>query len=139
MNLTELKECVELLEVMAGQTSRKKRMEEVERLTDEYVGSTGRTPSEELLTRMANVILHEELTDSHPDKMSRKITPEMSEDERRRHEYPILSDRMYVARVSGDQRKKRKDGTTITEVPLSHAMNRGMDGKDYTLPSRKTK
>lgn len=126
MNLTELKECVELLEVTAGQTSRKKRMVEVERLTDEYVESTGRTPSEELLTRMANVILHEELTDKRADKMTLE-------------EYPIMSDSQYERRTTGGQRPTRKDGNVIREVPLSHAMNRGMDGKDYARPSRKTK
>lgn len=139
MTRDDLIECVEVLEVMAAHTSREKRMTEVERLTDEYIEANGYPPDGGVLERLSNVILHEELTDPHPDKMSRKITADMSEDEKRRHEYPIMSDRMYEARVSGDQRRRRKDGTTIIEVPLAQARNMGLDGKNYNLPVRRIK
>lgn len=125
MNITDLRECVEMLEAMAPVTSRKKRMAEVERLTDEYIASTGLVPDGALLERMTNVILHEELTDNDEHKMSR-------------NEYPIMSDSMYERRVEGKHQSssKRKDKLIFREVPLSHAMNRGIDGKDYNVPSR---
>lgn len=125
MNIVELRECVEMLEAMAPTTTRKKRMAEVERLTDEYIASSGRVPDNELLERMTNVILHEELTDNDKDKMQK-------------NEYPILSDSMYERRVEGKHQSssKRKDKLIFREVPLSHAVNRGMDGKDYNVPTR---
>lgn len=125
MTLNELRECVELLEEMAGTTSRKRRIEEVERLTSEYIEASGRIPDGALLERMTNVVLHEELTDNDKDKMQK-------------YEYPILSDSMYQRRTEGRRgASKRKDKLTLREVPLSHAMNRGLDGKDYNVPNRK--
>jgi hypothetical protein len=125
MNLTELRECVDLLEELAPTTTRKRRMAEVERLTDEYIESTGRVPDGALLERMTNVILHEELTDNDEHKMSR-------------NEYPILSDSMYERRVEGKHQSssKRKDKLIFREVPLSHARNIGTDGNNYNTPSR---
>lgn len=124
MNIVELRECVELLEELAPTTTRKRRMAEVERLTDEYIAYTGRVPDDALLERMTNVILHEELTDNDKDKMQK-------------NEYPILSDSMYERRTEGRRgASKRKDKLTLREVPLSHARNIGVDGKDYTQPTR---
>src|SRR5690606_20937468 len=109
MNLTELRECVDLLEELAPTTTRKRRMTEVERLTDEYIASTGRVPDGALLERMANVILHEELTDNDEHKIAHK-------------EYPILSDSMYQPKTEGRRGdSNRKDKLTLREVPLSHA------------------
>lgn len=124
MTLGELRECVDLLEELAPVTTRKRRMQEVERLTDEYIAFSGRTPSDDLLARMTDVILHEELSDKRPDKMTLE-------------EYPIMSDRQYEKRTVPGKRSKRKDGTSIMEVPLSQARNRGLDGKDYNLPIRR--
>lgn len=125
MNITELRECVEMLEEMASITTRKKRVAEVERLTDEYIAASGRVPDGALLERMTNVILHEELTDNDKDKMQK-------------YEYPILSDSMYQRRTEGRRGKsKRKDKLVLREVPLSHARNLGADGKNYTVPNRK--
>lgn len=123
MDLTDLKECVEVLELMASSTTRERRIAEVERLTDEYVSHTGRVPDEALLLRMANVVLHEELTDKRPDKMTLE-------------EYPILSDSQYERRTSGAMRATRRDGTSIREVPLTKARNIGADGKNYNEPKR---
>ena len=124
MNLNELRECVEVLELMASSTSREKRMNEVERLTDEYIAHTGRVPDSDLLHRMTQVVLHEELTDKRADKMTLE-------------EYPILSDSQYERRTSGMQRHTRKDGSVIREVPITQARNIGTDGKDYSLPQRR--
>lgn len=125
MNLTELRECVDMLEEMAARTTRKRRMTEVERLTDEYIASTGRVPDNELLKRMTDVILHEELTDNDKDKMQK-------------YEYPILSDSMYARRTEGRHGgTPRKDKLVFREVPLTQARNIGTDGKDYSLPQRR--
>ncbi|MCA1800333.1 MAG: hypothetical protein LC650_03480, partial [Actinobacteria bacterium] len=94
------------------------------RLTDEYVATNAVAIDGKLLERMTNVILHEELTDKRADKMTLE-------------EYPIMSDSQYERRTTGKLRNARKDGTTVTEVPLSRAMNRGVDGKDYNSPIRK--
>lgn len=55
-------------------------------ITDEYVVSTGERPDVEDLDRLANVFLHEELTDMDEHKMSRE-------------EYPIMSERQHERRV----------------------------------------
>lgn len=124
MDLTDLRECVEVLELMASSTTRERRIAEVERLTDEYVSHTGRIPDEALLLRMANVLLHEELTDNDKDKM-------------RNNEYPILSDSQYARRTEGRHGgTPRKDGLRLREVPLTQARNIGADGKNYNEPKR---
>lgn len=125
MNLNELRECVEMIEESARYSSRQARIDEVKRLSDEYIESTGRVPDGRILERMTNVILHEELTDNDEHKM-------------RHHEYPILSDSMYQRKTEGQRGKsKRKDGLVLREVPLSQARNVGTDGNDYTLPQRR--
>lgn len=124
MNLKDFKECVEVLESNVYVTTRKVRIAEVERLTDEYIALTGRLPSNDLLERLTNVILHEELSDKRADKMTLE-------------EYPIMSDSQYERRTTGGQRSKRKNGWTVMEVPLSQARNHAMDGKDYSLPIRR--
>lgn len=139
MTHEELIEAIEITEEMAHMTSREFRKSEVERITDEYIAATGRTPDGKLLERLANVILHEELTDKHPDKMSRKITADMTPDEVKRHTYPIMSDSQYERRQTGGMRKTRKDGLVVQEVPLSRAMNVAADGRNYSLPIRRVK
>lgn len=124
MNLKDFKECVEVLESKVYVTTRKVRIAEVERLTDEYIALTGRVPSNDLLERLTNVILHEELSDKRADKMTLE-------------EYPIMSDSQYERRTTGGQRATRKNGWTVMEVPLSQARNHAMDGKDYSLPIRR--
>lgn len=126
MALTQLRESIEQLEERAGYTSRTFRMKRIQRLTDIYIGKTGKRPPNDLLAKMTDIILHEELTDRRVDKMSLE-------------EYPIMSDTQYERRTTGGQRRKRKDGTTISEVPLSHAINIATDRVDYSLPIRNIK
>lgn len=114
---------IEELEHTAASTSRGQRKQAIHELTNAYVKQTGRVPDGKALERLTNVLLHEELTDRRPDK----ITLE---------EYPILSDRQYELRASGKRRERRKDGTVLTEVPISHGVNVATDGVDYTPHKR---
>lgn len=124
MNLTELREGIELLEEYASKTSIEWRKEGIEWLTTEYLNTTGKVPDGKLLERMADTLLHAELTDNAKDKMSK-------------YEYPILSDMQYARRTEGRHtRKKRQDGGAVREVPLAQAKNIGADGRDYSLPVR---
>lgn len=118
-----MEEYVSKLEGSAQWDSRAFRMYIAEKMTDAYVEQTGRRPDGTFLERLANVILHEELTDRHPDKMTRE-------------EYPILSERQYDLRSKGKRRERRKDGTVLTEVPLEHGVNVATDGENYSPNTR---
>ncbi len=120
---SRMEEYVQQLEQSVGEVPRDARMQMVEDLTDAYVEQTGKTPDGPLLERLANVILHEELSDSHPDKMTLE-------------EYPIMSERMYKVRTQGSERKKNKAGVVTYEVPITHGVNVATDGTDYTPNTR---
>lgn len=115
---------VTLLEKSADRNPRDFRMHIIEKMTDAYVEQTGKRPDGKFLERLTDVILHEELTDPRPDKMTLE-------------EYPIMSDRMYRVRTQGAERKKNKAGVVTYEVPLEHGVNVGVDGVDYT-PHKRT-
>lgn len=112
------------LEGEAPNLTRKERIKMVEQITDSYTLDLGYRIDSHLLTRMADIILREELTDSHPDKMSRK-------------EFPIMSEHQLMRRTQGKQRHRNSVGNVIVEVPLEHAVNVGTDGINHTLPTRK--
>lgn len=80
------------------------------------------------LTQLADLILYEELSDTHPDKMTRE-------------EYPIMSDIQLARRQEGKHvKRKDKDGKmrpNKTEVPMKAAYDYGADGKDYRVPRRR--
>ncbi|MGX6582870.1 hypothetical protein ACWMNW_15680 [Bacillus velezensis] len=63
----------------AGKMSRQERIEAITALSDAYFDSTGDHPEPAALERMANLVLYEELSDSHPDKVTREEYPIMSE------------------------------------------------------------
>lgn len=63
----------------AGELSRLERIEEITALSDAYYDSIGEHPDTFALERMANLVLYEELSDRHPDKMTREEYPFMSE------------------------------------------------------------
>lgn len=132
----EFTESIESLEGVVYLSTRAFRHAEIEHITTQYIDNNGKTPAPHLLDRLANVFLHEELSDPHPDRMSRIITPEMTLDERRLHEYPIMSERMYNARTRGSGRSKTKAGVQNVEVAFGQADNIGADGKDYGVPQR---
>jgi hypothetical protein len=90
---------------------RSKRMKLIEDLTEAYVTQTGERPDPTQLDRLATLILREELTDATPWKT-------------RNTEYPITSERQ-----EDEYAKKR--------VPLSAAIDRGVDGDSHGLPTRR--
>ncbi|WP_232673915.1 hypothetical protein [Bacillus velezensis] len=63
----------------AGKMTRRERIEAITALADAYYDSTGEQPELSALERMANLVLHEELSDAHPDKVTREEYPIMSE------------------------------------------------------------
>lgn len=119
-----LKEYTEELESNASELSREERMQIVDELTSEYIEQTGRVPDPAVLERLANVVLHEELTDKRADKMTLE-------------EYPIMSDHQYGRRTTGSQRARNKAGVVNYEVPLEQGVNVATDGIDYT-PHKRT-
>jgi hypothetical protein len=109
-----------------GELPRELRLAKIEKLTEEYFAKTGEMPDTKALQRLEDLCIYEELTDSHPDKMTLE-------------EYPIMSDYQLARRQHGMHRKKPKedDLPVRMEVPLSWAANYGADGKNYSYPYRR--
>ena len=74
------------------------------------------------LDTLAFLLMYEEMTDSHPDKMTNT-------------EYPFYSDTQLARRKHGVHRKN--DGRGLKEVPLWCADNVATDGKDCSFPKRR--
>lgn len=72
-----------------GKLPRNERFAAIERLTDEYITTTGRRPDPAHLDRLATLCLYEEITDPHPDKMA------LEED-------AVMSDRQYGRRKKSE-------------------------------------
>ncbi|MED1088322.1 hypothetical protein [Bacillus mycoides] len=85
--------------------------EEIKSLTDANVGTVGQRPEPKQLERLADLLLYEELHDTHPDKMTRE-------------EYPIMSDHQLSRRHSG-------------EVSMKVAEEYGVDRRNYKPPVRR--
>lgn len=113
-----------LLESSAKLNPRDYRMFIVEKMTDAYIEQTGLRPDGVILERLANVVLHEELSDKRADKMTLE-------------EYPIMSDHQYDRRAKGLKRPRNSAGVTAMEVPLTHATYVATDGNDYYAPVRR--
>lgn len=92
-------------------SNRDVRAEEIKSLTDAYVASIGQRPEPKQLERLADLILYEELHDTHPDKMTRE-------------EYPIMSEHQLSRRHSG-------------EVSMKVAEEYGVDRRNYKPPVRR--
>ena len=118
-----MNEYITLLERSLLSNPREVRIHLVQELTDAYVEQVGKRPDVKHLERLSNVILHEELSDPHPDKMTRE-------------EYPIMSERQYAKRTTGHTRRRNKAGVVTYEAPLDYASNVGTDGIDYTPHTR---
>lgn len=107
---------------------REKRIQAINALIDEYVTVIEKVPCGRQLERLTDEILREELTDTHPDKMTRE-------------EYPIMSDNQYRRKTLGMHvRRTDESGNTRAlsrEVPLSLAGSIGTDGKNYAYPSKR--
>ncbi|PHE12654.1 hypothetical protein COF41_25685 [Bacillus toyonensis] len=87
------------------------RAKEIKSLTDAYVGTVGERPEPKQLERLADLVLYEELHDTHPDKMALA-------------EYPIMSDHQLSRRHSG-------------EVSMKVAEEYGVDRRNYKPPVRR--
>lgn len=75
-----------------------------------------------LIERLTNAILHEDLTNMHPDKMTRE-------------DYPIMSETQLARRREGKHVEKGKFAKG--EVPIGAAALHGTDGKDHRTPKRR--
>jgi hypothetical protein len=95
---------------------RSERITVVDIIADNY------SCSDRDLKRLSDFLVHEELTDKHPDKMSRE-------------EYPFFSETQLARRKYGVHRKN--DGKGVREVPLELAENYGIDGKNYNYPRKR--
>jgi hypothetical protein len=91
----------------------------------EYLNTCKERPSNEDIYKLTEMILHEELSDNHPDKMTRE-------------EYPILSDAQLARRQEG-KHVKNNDKTTRIEVPLEVASEYGTDMRSYKYPKRRVR
>ncbi|TEA81194.1 hypothetical protein [Bacillus thuringiensis] len=87
------------------------RAKEIKLLTDAYVGTVGERSEPRQLERLADLMLYEELHDTHPDKMTRE-------------EYPIMSEHQLSRRQSG-------------EVSMKVAEEYGVDRRNYKPPVRR--
>lgn len=96
-------------------------IEAVRDVTDAYVEEVGERPGITELDRMATLILNEQITDPHPDKMTRE-------------EYPIESGTQRARREYGRHQAKEINGRR--EVSLSWADEVGADGRDYRPQTR---
>lgn len=114
---------VHVLDRITPGQPREVRMGILDELIGEYVEQTGQTPPANLLERMTDMVLHEELSDPHPDKMTR-------------NEYPIMSQQQYEKRTRGLTRQRNKSGVAIREVSIDQAMHVATNGRDYLPPKR---
>ncbi|PFS38745.1 hypothetical protein [Bacillus thuringiensis] len=92
-------------------SNRNVRAEEIKSLTDAYVRTVGERPEPKQLEHLADLMLYEELHDTHPDKMALE-------------EYPIMSDHQVSRRHSG-------------EVSMKVAEEYGVDRRNYKPPVRR--
>lgn len=92
-------------------SNRDVRAKEIKSLTDAYVASVGQRPEPKQLERLADLLLYEDLSNIHPDKMARE-------------EYPIMSDHQLSRRHSG-------------EVSMKVAEEYGVDRRNYKPPVRR--
>ncbi|SDZ51150.1 hypothetical protein SAMN05421736_11574 [Evansella caseinilytica] len=130
MTNAELKAKIDNLwkETKAGKLPRDRRLKAIEGLTETYFQTSGRMPDGGALVRLTTLCLYEEITNPHPDKMTRE-------------EYPIMSDNQYRRKTEG--RHVGRVGLTgklkplTREVPLSLAANIATDGREYGYPSRR--
>ncbi|HDR7992626.1 hypothetical protein COK77_08075 [Bacillus cereus] len=92
-------------------SNRDVRAKEIKSLTDAYVEAVGERPEPKQLERLADLLLYEELHDTHPDKMTLE-------------EYPIMSETQLSRRHSG-------------EVSMKVAEEYGVDRRNYKPPVRR--
>lgn len=96
----------------AGELPREARIAEIDRATEEWFAQTGKMPDAKQLERLADLILHEELTDPDIHKVAH-------------NDYPFLSEYQF------DRRDSR-------ESAVGEAIdNSAADGRKHLKPTRK--
>jgi hypothetical protein len=95
----------------AGKLPREARIAEIDRATEEWFARTGKMPDAKQLEELADLILHEELTDT--DRM--KV---------RNNEYPFFSDSQF------DERHR-------AEASFKLAEEHGVDGRNHKPPVKR--
>jgi len=93
--------------------NRQLRMQIVEDLTEQYFEAAGDWPDGKTLEKLTDAILSEELTDMHPDKITRA-------------EYPFMSDWQL------DARHENEYSEALGEA-------HGSDGRKHSQPTRRTR
>lgn len=113
MTKEELHESITALyeRTKAGDLVRSRRIVEIDKLTEVYFSKVEEKPDSIALERMANLLLYEDLTNPHPDKMARE-------------EYPIMSESQREERVKSEASDKL-------------AEEYGDDGRNYRIPNRR--
>ena len=99
----------------AASISRKELIATIKMITDKYVLETGERMNNRSLEALGTLLLREELTDNHPDKMSRV-------------EYPMMSDSQYKRRLSSEVFNHDLNigtGVLIGHRALYHADSKG--------------
>jgi hypothetical protein len=94
-----------------GEMPRELRLVKINVLTEEYFANTGEMPDGIALERLADLALFEELTDSHPDKVTRT-------------EYPFFSEHQFEERYKA-------------EASFKLAEEHGVDGRDHKPPVKR--
>jgi hypothetical protein len=113
----------EMVEAFPKGTHRVTRMKVIDHVLNLYVERTGERPDNSILSRLSDVILRDELTNQSRTK---NIT----------EEYPFLSETQKSRRKAKNNYEVTSLGVVNREVPLKHAKNVALDGKDYSLPIR---
>lgn len=116
-----LNDVIEDLERSAGDMSTEERTKASDSIVESYVEQTGERPDSSALSRLANVILRDDLTSRTKEEIK---------------DAPFLSDTQYERRVTGRNDRKRPEGFRFKEVPMLHASNVAVDGGNYTMPIR---
>jgi len=92
-----------------GEFPRELRIERIEQLTEDYYRMAGEIPDGVALERLADLILHEELTDMNEHKVSQTEYPFLSEsqfDRRESKEIATGGDRMSMNAADGGKHEK---------------------------------
>lgn len=95
----------------AGELPRDVRIAEIDRVTEEWFARTGKLPDAKQLEKLADLILHEELTDTHPDKVTKT-------------DYPFFSESQF------DERHR-------AEASFKLAEEQGVDGRNHKPPVKR--
>jgi len=112
----------------AGELPREVRVVEIDAAIEDWYSKTNKMPDAKQLERLADLILHEELTDTNPHKITNT-------------EYPIMSESQYERRVSGkNSRKVSEDGKRVAlkhEIPFEATFGYGTDLRRHDKPVRR--